>query len=101
MAGAEPQPSAPPKIYPDIEELQNGVTPHPHIPNRSPPKSLNRVPLETQQRDQLLEPEASELRDQRDQTFMYLWHPFSTGLFPPLISIIKRQIMPPFSENPI
>ena len=68
MAGAELQPSAPPKIYPDIEELQNGVTPHPHIPNWSPPRSLNKVPLEKQHRDQLLEPEAGELGVQRDQT---------------------------------
>jgi hypothetical protein len=71
--------------------------------------------LETWGRDQLLEPDACELRGQRGLTqpphnfyvLMILLQqtldncsPFNTGLFPPLISIIRRQIMPPSLKTP-
>ena len=64
MAGAEPQPSAPPKIYPEIEEppeWHNTPAPYPQL-----------VPSQISQqgaaRDATQGPEACKLRAQRYQT---------------------------------
>ena len=50
------------RYFQRCNNLQNGVIPHPYIPNWSPPRYLNRVLLETWGRDQLLEPKTNELR---------------------------------------
>ena len=64
MAGAELQPSAPPKIYPEIEEPPKWHnTPPPY-----PQPVLSQIPQQCAARDATEGLKAAELRAQRDQT---------------------------------
>lgn len=61
------------RYFQRCNNLQNGVILHPHIPNRSLPRYLKRVLLETWGSDQLLETKTNELRAYWDQTQQSCW----------------------------